>query len=267
MSDAHDLRYGRYGNTETVFRLVGGEGAFSGVEMPEPVRSGARAKKLCKAEVLALMPGKVLGEGIFFDDPETDGEWVSLGPVRARQGEVNGDRAWFRLDVLGVDGYDGNGFNVGVSLSRDVHRRPEGFRMVAYQPTIRWPGGAIGPRVEYLNPEAGPRTIQNFDGSAGDLRLNRMYSDLRLRALGQNTRASATQVARNEVIVNTRPIANAGPDQFVTASDVQFDGSASRYRRPDYPVSLGVRGRAHRAGTASVPSYALTRDRACTRWH
>ncbi|MCP4818402.1 MAG: PKD domain-containing protein, partial [Shimia sp.] len=39
---------------------------------------------------------------------------------------------------------------------------------------------------------------------------------------------SATQQVAYEVIVNTRPAADAGPDQFVTVSDVQFDGSASR---------------------------------------
>ena len=203
MSGEHDFRYGRYGNTETVFRVVGGEGAYSGVEMPVAVRSGARPTKLRKSELLAPMPGTVLREEIFVADPETDGEWVSLGAVRARQGEVIGDRAWFRLDVLGVDGDDGNGFNVDVSLSRDVHRRPEGLRMVAYQPTIRWPGGAIGTRVEFLNPGGGPLTIQNFDGAAGDLRLNRMYSDLRLRASGQDTWASDEVVPQEELLAIT----------------------------------------------------------------
>ncbi|MEP2533298.1 PKD domain-containing protein [Shimia sp.] len=190
MSGQHDFRYGRYGNTETEYRVVGGEGAFSGIDMPVPVESGARPTKVKKSELLAEMPGKVLREQTFVSETEYDGEWVSLGSIRARQGEVIGDRAWFRLDVLGVDGDDGNGFNVDVSLSRDVHRRPEGLEMVAYQPTIRWPGGSIGTRVELMNPGGGPLTVQNFDGAAGDLRLNRMYSDIRLRASGQDTWAS-----------------------------------------------------------------------------
>ncbi|TCL09880.1 PKD repeat protein [Shimia isoporae] len=186
MSGDHDFRYGRYGATETVYRIVGGDGARTGIAMPEPVEDGAKPQKAKRADVLAARSGETLRETTFAADPQTDGQWVSIGAVRARQGEIIGDRAWFRLDVVGADGDDGNGFNVDVSLARDVHRRPEGLVMEAYQPTIRWPGGLIGTRVELLNPSQGPLIVQNFDGAAGDLRLNQMYSDIRLQASGQN---------------------------------------------------------------------------------
>lgn len=190
MSGAHDFRYGRYGNTETLFRVFGGDGARTGIEMPVPVSDGARPQKVKRAVLMAPRPGDVLREATFVADKQTDGQWVSLGSVRARQGEIIGDRAWFRLEVIGADGDDGNGFNVDVSLARDVHRRPDGLVMEAYQPTIRWPGDGVGTRVELLTPSIGPLTVQNFDGAAGDLRLNRMYSDMRLRASGQNVWSS-----------------------------------------------------------------------------
>ncbi|WP_165798967.1 PKD domain-containing protein [Shimia abyssi] len=203
MSGEHDFRYGGAGNTQTIYRVSGGEGAYSDMAMPEPVANGSRPQKLRRAELMAEMPGKVLREETFGSDAATDGEWVSIGSVRARQGEVIGDRAWFRLDVLGADGDDGNGFNVDVSLARDVHRRPEGLQMVAYQPTIRWPGGTIGTRVEFQNPGGGPIVVQNFDGAAADLRLNRMYSDIALRASGQDTWASEEARPEEELLAIT----------------------------------------------------------------
>ncbi|MCP4819835.1 MAG: PKD domain-containing protein, partial [Shimia sp.] len=203
MSGAHDFRYGRHGGTETIYRVFGGDGARSELEMPVAVSSGDRPKKVKRAELMVPRPGDLLREATFGADAKTDGTWVSIGAVRARQGEIIGDRAWFRIEVLGADGDDGNGFNVDVSLARETHRRPEGLRMEAYQPTIRWPGGTIGTRVELLNPSRGAVTVQNFDGAAGDLRLNRMYSDMKLIASGQNTWVSETVEPEEDLLAIT----------------------------------------------------------------
>lgn len=203
MSGAHDFRYGRYGGTQTIYRVFGGDGARSAIEMPQRVATGTRPQKVTRAELMAPRPGEVLREASFATDAKTDGQWISLGAVRARQGEVIGNRAWFRLEVIGAEGDDGNGFNVDVSLARDTHRRPDGLVMEAYQPTIRWPGGDIGTRVELRNPTGGPLTVQNFDGAAGDLRLNRMYSDIRLTASGQNVWISEDVAPEEDLLAIT----------------------------------------------------------------
>ena len=225
MGGAHDFRYGRYGGTATLYRVYGGEEAFSGVSLPEPVASGAVPRKMPRAEVLAVGPGKVLHEKRFEADTATDGTWVSLGAVRARQGEVIGDRAWFRLEVIGADGDDGNGFNVDISLARDRHKRSDEIAVVAYQPTIRWPGGATGTRVEFMGPGNGPLTIQNFDGAAADLRLNQMYSDIRLRASGQNTWASEDVQTDEELLAITLKGGFETPND-VTLSIFDAEGQA-----------------------------------------
>jgi len=217
MRGEHDFRYGGGGNSRTVYRVYGGDGARSGVPMPVPVADGEMPSKVTRDAVLAARAGEVLREVEFGSEAETDQQWVSLGSVRARQGEVIGDRAWFRLEVLGADGDDGNGFNVDVSLLRDAHRRPEGLEMIAYQPTIRWPGSGPGTRVEFLA-TAGDLTVQNFDGARGDARLNRMYSDYALRASGQNVWAS--EVVRAEELAGEDILSLTLQGGFETPNDV-----------------------------------------------
>jgi len=228
MRGEHDFRYGGGGNSRTIYRVYGGDGARSGVPMPVPVADRETPTKVTRDAVLATRVGEVLREAEFGSEAETDKQWVSLGSVRARQGEVIGDRAWFRLEVLGADGDDGNGFNVDVSLLRDAHRRPEGLEMIAYQPTIRWPGSGPGTRVEFLA-TAGDLTVQNFDGARGDLRLNRMYSDYALRASGQNVWASevvrAKELAGEDILSLTLQGGFETPND-VTLSLFDADGQA-----------------------------------------
>ncbi|WP_353308472.1 PKD domain-containing protein [Shimia sp. NS0008-38b] len=217
MRGAHDFRYGRAGNTQTIFRVYGGAGAFQDATLPTPVAAGSTPKKQRRADVLAAQPGEILREAQFGSEAETDGQWVSIGSVRARQGDVVGDRAWFRIEVLGADGDDGNGFNLDVSLLRDAHRRPQELQMLAYQPTIRWPGSGPGTRVEF-EAISGPITVQNFDGAAADLRINRMYSDVAVRASGQNVWASEDIAA--DVLAGEDVVALTLQGGFETPNDV-----------------------------------------------
>ena len=46
MKGDNDFALGYSGNSKTVFRVVGGEGAFTAIETPEPAREGLRPKKI-----------------------------------------------------------------------------------------------------------------------------------------------------------------------------------------------------------------------------
>ncbi len=234
MRGAHDFRYGGGGNSRTIYRIYGGDGARTEVTLPVPVADGSTPSKIRRSDVLAPRPGQILREMVFGAESETDGTWVSLGSLRARQGEIVGERAWFRLEAIGTDGDDGNGFNVDVSLLRDAHRRPDGLVMEAYQPTIRWSGTGPGTRVEFAAPD-GDITVQNFDGAAGDLRLNRMYSDIRLRASGQNVWASeaiaAADLSSEGILALTLQGGFETPND-VTLSVFDADGQALPIQMP-----------------------------------
>ncbi|MCG8573655.1 MAG: hypothetical protein MI810_02130, partial [Flavobacteriales bacterium] len=174
----NDFTKGGSWDAITTYRLFGGDGAFSAADRPEPVADGAREPRLAEVEPVTG-PGKLIKENAWDSDPKTDGRWVNLTALRARQGEVIGDRAYFRIDVQGSAGNDGNGFSVGVSLSRDRARPPEGLEMFAYRPTVRWAAQNPPTQVRFANPNPNaPMSVQSFDGANGELALVTDFDDI-----------------------------------------------------------------------------------------
>lgn len=195
-----DFTYGGTGNAETTFRVFGGEGAFSAADRPVQVSDGARVPRRADRTPVSG-PGKLLQEKAYENDRGTDQRWVTLTALRARQGEIIGDRAWFRLDVQGTGGDDGNGYSLGVSLLRDRDRPPEGLEMFSYQPTVRWEKGATPTQVWFDGPGEGALRVQSFDGANGRLALIETWADTNLPISGQDhwrvgtVESSETQLA------------------------------------------------------------------------
>ncbi|TDK50576.1 PKD domain-containing protein [Antarcticimicrobium luteum] len=178
-----DFTYGGSADSETTYRLFGGEGAFTAAERPEPAADGGRAERIDFAPVTG--PGELLKETSWRNEPEADGRWVTLTALRARQGEVVGERAYFRLDVQGTEGNDGNSYSLGVSLVRDRDRPPEGLEIFSYRPTVRWAASNPATWV-HLSHAGGSLTVQSFDGANGELAIVSDFTDLPLRVSGQD---------------------------------------------------------------------------------
>ncbi|MEL6450683.1 MAG: PKD domain-containing protein [Pseudomonadota bacterium] len=179
-----DFTYGGPGESITTFRVFGGDGAFSGADRPAMVEDRARADR-ARPAFPVTGPGRAILDKAYGPDRATDGRWVTLGAVRASQGERVGDRIYFRLDVEGTRGNDGNGFSVNISRARDRDRAPEGLQVFAYQPTIRWTSGGTATRVGFQGTE-GPYTVQSFDAANGDIAVVTDYADLPVRVSGQD---------------------------------------------------------------------------------
>ena len=240
-----DFTYGGSGNAETAFRVFGGDGAFSAAERPAPVADGARApRRVDRAPVTG--PGQLLEEKLYENDRATDQRWVTLTALRARQGEIIDDRAWFRIDVQGTDGDDGNGYSLGVSLSRDRDRAPEGLQMFSYQPTVRWEKGATPTQVWFDTLAPGALRVQSFDGANGRLSLLETWRELELPISGQDRWAVGT------VETNETALALSLSDGFETPNDVTlsvFDASGEplplqipprRAPSPERPSAVGT---------------------------
>lgn len=209
-----DFIYGGSGDSITTYRIFGGDGAFTAADRPEMVNDGDREPPNPRFQPPVTGPGKLLREQAFDNDPATNGRWVTLGAVRAREGEVIDGRAYFRIDVQGADGNDGNGYLLDVSLQREKSRRPEDMVLFSYNPTIRWSRGNPATRLMIPDEARGPFTIQSFDAANGNLKLVTDYFDLPVRVSGQDHWTSE--------IIGTREtnLALSMRDGFETPNDV-----------------------------------------------
>ena len=215
-----DFTYGGPADAVTTFRIFGDTGAFTAADRPIMVEDGARPDTARPAFPVSG-PGRVLVETAYDNDRATNGRWVTLGAVRARQGEQVDGRAYFRLDVEGTAGNDGNGFSVSVSRARDRDRAPEGLEMFAYQPTIRWTAAGPATRVRFEGTE-GPYNVQSFDAANGDIAIITDYADLPVQVSGQD------RWAVDQVNTADQTLALSLNRGFETPNDVTvtvFDGA------------------------------------------
>ena len=182
---ANDTRYGRSRTpTATLFRLSGGEGAFTPprappssptAPLPSPILRSPRRRRSGHRRA-ALRRGRAA----------TDGTWVTIAPFTAADGERVGDRAYVRLDVIGEAGDYGNAFTVEASLSPDRSDPAPGVELFAYEPTVRWREGSDPTEVRFTAPAGAPLRLQSFDGAEGEIVLVSTFEERRLPASGQD---------------------------------------------------------------------------------
>jgi PKD repeat protein len=188
---AHDTPYGG-SDSATLFRLSGGAGALSGGPRPAPVEDSAPP---ATAGAALEGGGQVLAERRFGAEPGTDRGWSTLAAVVAAQGEPLDGRAWFRLDVIGEAGGNGNAFLVEASLAPDRSDPVPDARIVAFQPTIRWPAGADPTELRFVAPEGEALRLQSFDAAGGALNLISTFEERPLASSGQDHWAVAELAA------------------------------------------------------------------------
>lgn len=185
----HDTPYGSFVNSTTMFRLLGGDGAYTNFPLSQPVADGAAANP-ADASAMPEDAGTVIAEQRFGSEEASDNRWIALTPLRASQGEILEGRAYFRLDVIGEAGDDGNVFAFEVSLSPDDSEAAEDVRTFAYRPTLRWPATPEGVELRFEAPAGQQVTLQNFDSAFASLDLVSSYSGEPLNVSGQDVWAS-----------------------------------------------------------------------------
>jgi PKD repeat protein len=182
----HDTRYGRSPTTTTtLFRLSGGDGAYSRSPAPAAAADGATPSPTDRAYA-GFAGGRVIAERRYDPASPTDDAWTTLAPFAAADGERIGDRAFFRLDAIGEAGDNGNAFAVEASLSPDRSDPPPGVRLFAHAPTIRWREGGDPTEVRFTAPEGARLHLQSFDGAEGEIALVSTFGDVALPASGQD---------------------------------------------------------------------------------
>lgn len=266
VSGDQDFTYGGGADSETTFRLFGGEGAFTQAPRPTQAEPGEPVPDRVDL-TMGPGPGRLIRERAFSDAPGTNMRWVTLASVRASDGEIVDGRAYFRLDVLGTKGNDGNGFSAGVSLSRDLARAPDGLEMFSYRPTVRWEAGNPPVELWFSNP-GGPVTVQSYDAANADLAVVADFEDVPLAVSNQDVWSSQTVTTRDtdlgvslrggfetpndatlsvfdeagtplpltvpprHGVVPARPVARGAARPLADCQSVAFDASAAQGRVP-----------------------------------
>ncbi len=172
----HDLTYGVPDDTETRFRLFGGEGAYSGAVSggPEP-----------GPEQLAA--GTALGERVIGASPALDDRWQTLFSALPEQGEAVGGRRIFRLQVEGTAGDDANLYAVTLSLRDRRNLDPDGLEIVDLAPTVRVPDGQHVTELRFAVPADALRLkVRNFDAANAEISFVTAFRSVPVAASGQN---------------------------------------------------------------------------------
>lgn len=163
-------------NTRVRFSVFGGTGAYSGsgLQTPEPTPEG-------------LAAGVELAAAEFGVDPLTDQRWYTLAELSPDAGEKLDGSIYFRLQVQGIAGNDGNLYDLALSTDSKFNRPPEGLETFSFGPTLGVPGQAgkfaelrfeIPDNVEAL-------TVRNFDLDYSEIWFETpLSSDFPLRASG-----------------------------------------------------------------------------------
>lgn len=128
-----DHRVGTSFNTRMRYVVLGGESAskqFGG----EPL---SRARGV---QTAPFANADVIYSRTFGSDQQADGQYVNIGALDPEQGYDTGD-GYLRyvLLIMGMDGNDGNYFDLWLSYNPDDKEEPEHFRSFVYDLTLRTP--------------------------------------------------------------------------------------------------------------------------------
>lgn len=168
----------------TAYRLYGGEGAYTTAARPLREVDGIRPDP--QGAEQPAPTGLLLAERQVGAEADLDDQWTTIHSFDASEGEVVDDRLWFRLDVQGTAGNDGNVYAATISTEAGGNITPNGMQTVSFAPTLRWPGEGEATEVRVAIPKGGQISLQNFDAAAGQLQLVTLYEDVPVAASGQD---------------------------------------------------------------------------------
>ncbi|QTA90208.1 PKD domain-containing protein [Desulfonema magnum] len=131
--------------------------------------------------------GQIKSE-IFAADKTKDNSWHTFARFSPKEGDLKDGHYFFKLRIEGLEGDDGNVFDVAVSEFPDKNRKPGGAEIINYEPTIRLPKEGVSAEMRFFVPEdASELTVRGFDMAEAKVRVTTPFrSGLRVRASGQD---------------------------------------------------------------------------------
>ena len=170
---AHDEFLRGFG-TETRFTLYGADATATLFRDPD----GA---------IQEAVEGRSLETVTYGESPAADGRWNTLFAADAAQGRVVDGRREFVLAVEGVEGADGNVFEVAVTIPDGSNEPPAGLRLYSYLPTFQVAQKGQLTELRFDIPEeAEALAIENFDSAGGRVNYDGEFRSVPLAASGKS---------------------------------------------------------------------------------
>ena len=125
--------------------------------------------------------GAKLADASFAESPELDGRWHTLARISPDQGELEGDDFVFRLVVTGLEGDDGNLYELAISRSPDTNSPVPGAVWLNERPTLSVPPGQDRHAEARFQIPPGTRSlsIRVFDLDRARIWLERPFAEPR----------------------------------------------------------------------------------------
>ncbi len=173
----HDEKYKGIWNTQTRFRLLGGEGAYS-----------APGLKKAVPDDTALDSGTILAEEVFGEDNFRDSKWYTFAEVKPDQGEEIAGFRYFKLVVQGQSGDDGNAFLITATLDPRSNTIPENIDVFTLKPTIRLPRNGVFSEMRFFLEKGIQKiTVHNFDLFGAKIGVDTAFrTNIHVPTSGQN---------------------------------------------------------------------------------
>lgn len=184
-----DQRIGEF-NTSTRFRLYGGTGVFSPFSGRDGLPPAAEIiKQLEKNKTTTLIHEKTFGIDKFFDN-----RWYTFAEFPVNRGEPVNGRYFFLLIVEGLNGNDGNIYDLFVSSSQRRNILPDGLEIFCPSTTIHIPNKETFAEIRFHTPrETEEITVHNFDAVGAGIDVRTVFrSGLKVKTSSQGEWAQST---------------------------------------------------------------------------
>ncbi len=147
-----------------------------------------------------LYGAELLKSEIIAADKSKDNQWYAFARFEAKNGEHSDGCYIFRLRIKGLNGDDGNVFDVAVSQRPDENRPRKGVEILTYEPTLRLPRKKMSAEMRFFVPADVPEiTVHDFDAAWGKIFVSTAFrSNIRVQSSGQD-RWAATTIRLNPV--------------------------------------------------------------------
>lgn len=156
-------------DSKTSFTVYGGKGAYSNpaARKPNPVNG--------------FDAGTLLDSETFGSENTYEQKWFTFGPFNPKEGELQGDRYYFKIIIKGLNGNDGNGYRLALSSSSEKNDPIDDGKAFTYEVSFRLKNGKneVAHFYPFIDNDVVSVKQNNFDfDNDGEMRITSVAKNM-----------------------------------------------------------------------------------------